>query len=109
MLTHDCTLHCQFYPEARASLNITAKISSKPTSTQLLGFNESISYMRWTPIDYVQRLVIMRRISPARASRLTPIGCELCSEPAPIEVLVDVDTVTRIHRVCEECANKAEF
>jgi hypothetical protein len=50
------------------------------------------------------------QVRPAPLNRLKePFTCEECASYATLEVLVDLDAITRVHRVCEECAKKAEF
>ena len=56
------------------------------------------------------RMLKILQVRPAPLNRLKePFTCEECASYATLEVLVDLDAITRVHRVCEECAKKAEF
>ena len=71
-------------------------------------------HFRGTNLD-IYRLTTLRmlktlQVRPAPLNRLKePFICEVCPSNATLEVLVDLDAITRVHRVCEECARKAEF
>ena len=57
----------------------------------------------------MQTSLLTKRIDPTRVTKLLPLGCEFCAEPACVEIHVDAEYVTRVHRVCEECAKMVEF
>jgi hypothetical protein len=57
----------------------------------------------------MQAHLLTKRIDPTRVRKLSPIGCEVCSEPATTEVLIDVDNITAVHRYCDTHIRNAEY